>query len=31
MNGVVEAAYLLEEVDVAARAYELLRPHATCR
>jgi hypothetical protein len=28
MNGVVEAAYLLEEADVAARAYELLRPHA---
>jgi len=28
MNGVVEAAYLLEEPDVAARAYELLRPHA---
>ena len=28
MNGVVEAAYLLEEADVAARAYELLRPYA---
>ena len=28
MNGVVEAADLLEEPDVAARAYELLRPHA---
>jgi hypothetical protein len=28
MNGVVEAAYLLEEPDVADRAYELLRPHA---
>ena len=28
MNGVVEAAYLLDEADVAARAYELLRPHA---
>jgi hypothetical protein len=28
MNGVVEAAYLLEEPDVAARAYELLCPHA---
>jgi len=28
MNGVVEAAYLLEDADVAARAYELLRPHA---
>jgi len=28
MHGVVEAAYLLEEADVAARAYELLRPHA---
>jgi hypothetical protein len=28
MNGVVEAAYLLEEPDVAARAYELLRPYA---
>jgi len=27
MNGVVEAAYLLEEADVAARAYELLRPY----
>jgi hypothetical protein len=28
MNGVVEAAYLLEEPDVAVRAYQLLRPHA---
>lgn len=28
MNGAVEAACLLEEPDVAARAYELLRPHA---
>jgi hypothetical protein len=28
MNGVVEAAYLLADADVAARAYELLRPHA---
>jgi hypothetical protein len=28
MNGVVEAAYLLAEADVATRAYELLRPHA---
>ncbi len=28
MHGVVEAAYLLEESDVAVRAYELLRPHA---
>jgi hypothetical protein len=28
MHGVVEAAYRLEETDVAARAYELLRPHA---
>jgi hypothetical protein len=28
MNGAVEAAYLLDEADVAARAYELLRPHA---
>ena len=28
MNGVVEAAYLLEDANVAARAYELLRPHA---
>src|SRR5262249_37837230 len=28
MNGVAEAAYLLEEADVAARAYELLRPYA---
>ena len=28
MNGVVEAAYLLEDAGLAARAYELLRPHA---
>ena len=28
MNGVVEAAYLLEAADVAARAHELLRPYA---
>ena len=28
INGAVEAAYLLEEADVAARAYELLRPYA---
>jgi len=28
MNGVVEAAYLLDEAGVADRAYELLRPHA---
>ncbi|HTQ89289.1 MAG TPA: hypothetical protein VMK84_07325 [Streptosporangiaceae bacterium] len=28
MNGAVEAAWLLEEPDVAARAYELLRPYA---
>jgi hypothetical protein len=28
MNGIVEAAYLLEEADVATRAYELLRPYA---
>ncbi|HEY7879553.1 MAG TPA: hypothetical protein VID31_01835, partial [Streptosporangiaceae bacterium] len=28
INGAVEAAYLLEEADVAARAYQLLRPHA---
>ena len=28
MNGIVEAAYLLEEADVAARAYALLRPYA---
>jgi hypothetical protein len=28
MNGIVEAAYLLEETDVAVRAYELLRPYA---
>jgi len=27
LDGVVEAAYLLEEADVAARAYELLRPY----
>ncbi len=29
MNGVVEAAYLLENADVAARAYELLIPYAS--
>jgi hypothetical protein len=28
MNGIVEAAHLLADADVAARAYELLRPHA---
>ena len=28
MNGIVEAAYLLEAADVATRAYELLRPYA---
>ena len=28
MNGIVEAAYLLDEPDVATRAYELLRPYA---
>src|SRR4029077_9533786 len=28
MNGIVEAAYLLEDADVAARAYDLLRPYA---
>jgi hypothetical protein len=28
MNGIVEAANLLDDADVAARAYELLRPHA---
>ena len=28
MNGIVEAAYQLEEADVATRAYELLRPYA---
>jgi len=28
MNGVVEAAYLLEDADVASRAYELLHPYA---
>jgi hypothetical protein len=28
MNGIVEAAYLLDDADVAARAYELLRPYA---
>jgi hypothetical protein len=28
MNGIVEAAYLLEEADVATRAYELLLPYA---
>jgi hypothetical protein len=28
MNGIVEAAFLLDDADTAARAYELLRPHA---
>jgi hypothetical protein len=28
MNGVVEAAYLLDDAGVAGRAYELLRPYA---
>ena len=28
MNGIVEAASVLADADVAARAYELLRPHA---
>lgn len=28
MNGIVEAAYLLEDADVAARAYDLLLPYA---
>jgi hypothetical protein len=28
MNGIVEAAYLLQDTDVATRAYELLRPYA---
>jgi hypothetical protein len=28
MNAVVEAAYLLDDADTAARAYELLSPHA---
>jgi hypothetical protein len=28
MHGIVEAAYLLEDADVAARAYELLGPYA---
>jgi hypothetical protein len=28
MNGIVEAAYVLEDAAVAARAYELLRPYA---
>jgi hypothetical protein len=28
VNGIVEAAYLLDEADVATRAYELLRPYA---
>jgi hypothetical protein len=28
MNGIVEAAYLLEDADVAAQAYELLHPYA---
>jgi hypothetical protein len=28
MNGIVEAAFLLDDADVAASAYELLRPYA---
>ena len=28
MNGIVEAAFLLDDAEVAARAYELLSPHA---
>jgi hypothetical protein len=28
MNGIVEAAYLLDQADVATQAYELLRPYA---
>jgi tetratricopeptide (TPR) repeat protein len=28
INGVVEAAYLLRDADLAAQAYDLLRPHA---
>ncbi len=28
MNGIVEAAYLVQEADIAAEAYELLRPYA---
>jgi hypothetical protein len=28
MNGIVEAAYLLEDADVSARTYELLSPYA---
>jgi hypothetical protein len=28
MNGIIEAAYLLADADIAARAYELLRPYA---
>jgi len=28
MNGIVEAAFLLDDADTAARAYELLRPYA---
>ena len=28
MNGIVEAAFLLDDADIAARAYELLRPYA---
>jgi len=28
MNGIVEAAYLLADAEVAARAYQLLSPHA---
>ena len=31
MNGIVEAAYVLEDAAVAARAYELLRPYAHLR
>ena len=28
MNGIVEAAYLVEDAEIAAEAYELLRPYA---
>ena len=28
MNGIVEAAFLLDDTDIAAQAYELLRPYA---
>ena len=28
MNGIIEAAFLLDDADVAVRAYELLRPYA---